>query len=526
MNKNLSFLLLLIGLIFNTAIFGQPELDTTFNSSGKLLRDGFRAGVQDIAVQPDNKIVFVGTCSTINDSYNVCVGRLNEDGSADATFGINSGQYAGFALTRIPGARTNSTWQANGLAIQNDGKIVVAGSSSFGASTIDIVVLRYNSDGTPDTAFGTNGVVRTVSGENNLSSKVLIQPDGKIVLVGNNKQSDTANQQLIIRYNSDGTLDQTFSGDGLLQINIPDNNTYGSDIALQADGKILTGGGVRTIVGSPNPATSSMLIRLNQDGTFDTTFDEDGIKTVALGTGGSYTGFKSIAVQSDGRILGLAINRKLYRFDTNGSPDTSFDSDGSLDILTADTTMNGLTVTPSGMITLVGERTFCNCHPPNYYYHIARYLPYGSLDKTFSGDGFLEINVSNTRNDVGITAEYDLSGRIILGGFSATGVVGSPYSDGTWSFARLIATPTQNVGFSGRVVKSDGKPVLNAYITLKLGSEVIGVGRTNPFGYFRFKNIQTNQTYTLSAYAKNLNFTDRSVLVDDEIANYLIVGTK
>jgi hypothetical protein len=88
----------------------------------------------------------------------------------------------------------------------------------------------------------------------------------------------------------------------------------------------------------------------------------------------------------------------------------------------------------------------------------------------------------------------------------------------------LIATPTQNVGFSGRVIKPDGKPVLNAFITLKLGSEIIGYGRTNPFGYFHFKNIQSNQTYTLSTNAKNLNFTDRSVLVDDEIANYLIVG--
>lgn len=518
MTRNLFCLFLLTVIFFNTKVSAQPEMDTTFNSTGKLVLSGMLASVRDIAIQSDNKMVFVAACQTVFGPFNICVGRVNADGTLDTTFGGTIVQ--GFSLTRIPGGNADSTWRCTGIAIQHDGKIVTAGHASFGG-IIGSFLARYNSDGSLDTSFGTNGIVQTFYISENFTNKVLIQPDGKIVVVGYT-QENTAYQQLITRYNPNGTLDQAFGQSGFVPINIPGNFTYGSSVALQADGKILTGGSAWTMPGDPNPFRASTLIRLNPDGTLDTTFDEDGIKTVVTGTTPAFSqGFYSLAVQSDGRIL--ALNNRLYRFDTNGSPDTSFDEDGSRDILTANSIANGVTVTPSGKITVVGERTYCNCSV-SYLYRVARYLPDGSPDKNFSGDGYLEIDVGASTNDFANAVTYDLNGRIVIGGFSATGVVGSPYTNATWSFARLIASPTQNVGFSGRVMKPNGSPVLNAFITLQNGSEIIGVGRTNPFGYFHIKNILSNQTYTLSTTAKGLNFTDRSVLVDDEITNYLVVG--
>ena len=523
-SKHLSGLSLLIVLFLIPHVAAQPELDATFNSTGKLVVPGFSAYVQDIAVQPDNKIVFVTKCSTINGPYNVCLGRRNENGSTDTTFNEASG--TGVVLTRLPGATADSMWRANGLALQNDGKIVVVGTSKFsGFLSLDLIVVRYNPNGSLDTTFGTNGFVRTAYEETNSGNKVAIQPDGKIVVVGYIKQSDNAYRQLIVRYNPDGTLDQTFSDDGVLQINLPGNYTTGFDIALQADGKILTGGGVWTIAGSPNPAAGLMLVRLNRDGTFDTTFDDDGIKTVAFDGAGLFgRGFVSIAVQADGKILGLSHDKKLYRFEENGQPDTSFDLDGSRSVLRNDSTANDIVVTPGGRITVIGEWTFCNCSGVPYPYHVGRYLPDGSPDGGFSGDGFLEIDVASNTNDFAKAGAYDMNGRIVIGGASATGTASSPYENGTWSFARLAALPARNVGFSGRVTNADGKAVANAYLTLQYGAETVIYGRTNSFGYFHFPNVQSGRTYNLFVKAKNLNFYDRQVLVDEAIDNFKVVG--
>lgn len=522
--RNPFCLFLIIGVFFMTNISAQPEMDTTFNSNGKLVISGFLASTQDIAIQPDNKIVFVNSCYTINGPFPVCVGRLNEDGSRDMTFGTSF--MTGFALTTIQGSNTNYERSTQSVEIQKDGKIVAAGYSSFqGSQDFRLILVRYNTNGTLDTTFGTNGVVVNVFTAATRGTKVLIQSDGKIFVAG--YVGTDPNYELIgIRFNSDGTLDQTFANGGYFQVNIPGNRTSGISAALQADGKILIGGTTWTLPGAPAPYAASLLVRLNTDGTLDQTFDGDGIRTIVFGTTSSYYGgFRTLAVQSDGRILALDSTKKIYRFNLDGSLDAGFNNGGWREVLTANTTVNDFTVTPSGKITVIGERTYCNCSGP-YLYHVARYNPDGSTDLTFSDDGYLEIDISSSTNDGARTVTYDKNGRVVIGGFAATGTVLSPYENGTWSLARLIASPAQNVGFSGRVLKPDGKPVLNAFITLKFGSEIIASGRTNPFGYFHFKNIQSGQTYSLSVNSKGLNYDEQSVTIDGEIVNYLIVGTK
>jgi uncharacterized delta-60 repeat protein len=283
-----------------------------------------------------------------------------------------------------------------------------------------------------------------------------------------------------------------------------------STIALQPDGKIVTGG-------------KAAVTRLNSNGSFDTTFDGDGtVNTFAPGVD-----IVAVDVQSDGRIIALGFgNNTLYRSNSDGSPDTSFNGTGSRQALNGPRDQPfDLIVTPSGKINVAGNPNISD-NFPNIFFRYARYLPNGSPDTTFSDDGYLDVNFISYTAEGATAVTIDRQGRLIAGGRASNGsIVRAPWNNPQFATNRLLASPAQNVGFTGRVTETNGRGIANAYITLKNGAEVIGYSRTNPFGYFRFANVPTNITYTLSTVSKNLSFYDRNVLVDDTIENYLIVGT-
>ncbi len=525
MKKKLSFLFLLFGCFLNNSVLAQPELDITFNSTGKtVLYFGSSGQPQDMIVQPDNKMVFVGVCNNIGTIVQFCLIRLSEDGSFDPTFDAGQG-HPGYVYTRVVGATSDSG--GFGIALQNDGKIVVTGSLSG-----QIVLIRYNANGTLDNSFGKGGILQSTLISNAGGSKIIIQPDGKYVIVGSFGSPNST--QFVARFLPDGTPDSSFGNGGITTINIPGNRTIGLSIAIQADGKIVTGGGMATPQGDPNPSNSFLVARLNRDGTPDTTFDGDGLKTIPSGyqSSGFYYGIiRSVAVQSDGRILALGYTDLLFRFNTDGSLDTSFDDDGRRVVFGTSIPINGpnsetfdLTVTPSGKITVVGNpSTFVDF--PNIQYIVARYLPNGLPDTSFSGDGFLSFVVNSSGWDGALTVAPDSQGRTVIGGRTSIGATRfTGWRDPLFSAARLIASPTQNAGISGIITKQNGKPVFNAAVTIKQGSQIVGYGRTNPFGNFRIPNLPSNKTYTLSVSAKNLSFSDRSVLVDGEITNFLVVS--
>lgn len=151
-------------------------------------------------------------------------------------------------------------------------------------------------------------------------------------------------------------------------------------------------------------------------------------------------------------------------------------------------------------------------------------MPSGTADNTFSDDGFLDIDVSDIRNEGATASAYTLDGKLFLGGKSATGSLLSNWAESYYSVAKLNAPPIQNAGISGKIINGEGKPVPNAFVTLKNGATIITSGRTNPFGYFRFQNIPTAKYYTISTRAKGSAFYDSMVLLDDTVTNYLIAG--
>ena len=231
--------------------------------------------------------------------------RFNPNGSLDTSFSGDGKQTTDFG---------SSGDRAHGVAIQADGKIVAAGDS-LGGSGFDFALARYNPNGSLDTSFSGDGKQTTDFGGSEAASGVKLQSDGKIVAVGGD-DSDFA----LARYNPNGSLDTTFSGDGKQTTDFG-----GSDgaraVALQADGKIVAVG----IAGGNG--SSFAVARYNPNGTLDPTFSGDGKQTTSFG--GYLDGATAVALQGDGKIVAVghagAANGDfaLARYNPNGSLDTT-----------------------------------------------------------------------------------------------------------------------------------------------------------------------------------------------------------
>jgi uncharacterized delta-60 repeat protein len=524
MTRTFTFFFLLICILLNSNVAAQPELDTTFGGGGFYLNNS--GAIVDIAVQSDGKVLPLGSCNSLTPFgfFTFCVYRLNDNGSPDTTFGNFGFGTSGFVLTQVPGISESIGNFSSGIAVQNDNKILAIGNATLSAVKHPVFV-RYESNGMLDSTFGKGGFVITPI--NGTAKGLVIQPDGKFLVVGELGMFPDS-QHFVARYFSNGTIDTSFGSNGVSTLTVPGNLTRGFSIALQPDGKVVTGGVLSALPGGANSSKSYLLARLNSDGSLDTTFDDDGYRTIPF-TSGNTSGFIAIALQTDGRILALGFLNTLYRFNPDGSLDTSFDGDGSREALNGDSgrsDVSDLVVTPSGKITVVGFPTYFLIGFVPINYRIARYLPNGSPDTSFSNDGFLDINATSANLDGATSVATDNRGRVIIGGQSAPGFIHNPWQEALFSMLRLTASPVQNVGISGRVVNLNGRPVANASVTLQSGLMTIKVGRTNPFGYFNFQNVESGQTYNISVKSKGLVFNDRSLLVDDAITNLTIFGKR
>ena len=379
------------------------SLDLSFDTDGKVttaLGNSQEYGFYT-TIQPDGKILVAGYSNNASNK-DFAVVRYNTNGSLDTSFDTD-----GKVTTPVGG----SDDIACSIALQPDGKIVVGGYT-FNGSNYNFAVVRYNTDGSLDTSFDTDGKVTTVIGTgNDVGYSVALQADGKIILAG---YTTGANIDFaVVRYNANGSLDTSFDTDGKVITPVGTTNDYGRSAAIQADGKIVVGGYI-----SNGASYNFAVVRYNTDGSLDTAFDTDGKVTTAIGTT-SLANY--LVIQTDGKILlagysaGTTNDFAVARYNTNGSLDTSFDTDGkaTTDIGGYDDVVNSLVLQSDGKIVVAGE----SGNGTSDDFALVRYNTNGSLDATFDTDGKVTTPVGATTNDGAYSVALQSDGKIVAAGF-------------------------------------------------------------------------------------------------------------
>ena len=280
--------------------------------------------------------------------------------------------------------------RAYAVTIQSDGKIVAVGSHSSTLES-DFVVARYNLNGSLDTSFSGNGIRTTDFGKEDEAKDVAIQSNGKIVVTGNTCEPGGDCDLVVARYNPNGDLDTTFSGDGKVIVNFggKDNGTNGSDgggLVIQPDGRIVVAGFL------DNGSDYDFAVyRLNSNGSLDTTFSSDGKQKIGFGSGRDDTGSDlaihsgKIVVAGDTCDAGFgSCNFALARLNSNGTLDTTFGGDGrTVTDFGGDEEGNAVAIQQDGKIVVAGASEDASSED----FALARYNLNGSLDTSFSLDG-------------------------------------------------------------------------------------------------------------------------------------------
>jgi len=376
-------------LLVPTLLYAQSQsgtLDASFGTGGIVTTDfaGAGDGAGPIAVQPDGKLVAAGV-ATINGQVDFALARYNSDGTLDTNFGT-----AGRVTTDFGGRYEG----VSSIALQSDGKIVVAGGSVIGLYD-NFALARYNSDGTLDTSFGTGGKVITDFGEvSSQAYSVAVQPDGKTVAAGY-ANIDGEEDFALVRYNADGALDSTFGAGGKVITDFGHleqgfSYAFAFSLAVQPDGKIVVAGQAYIDAGY-----DVALARYESDGTLDASFGTGG--KMITDFGGRNDLATSVAVLPDGNIVvaGQAnvvrgYGFALARYNSNGTLDDSF---GARGIVTTDFGLldqgfsvayaASLAVQPDGRIVAAG-RAYIN---GGFHSGLARYNSDGTLDASFGTGG-------------------------------------------------------------------------------------------------------------------------------------------
>lgn len=322
--------------------------DMAFGVDGRVIMDvfpeNFYAYPTSMLLQTDGKLLFAGFGNDLNSSGSYLV-RSTKDGTLDTSFGVN-----GVLLD------TNEFYVPS-LALQPDGKILMGGPKGG-----DFALVRYHQDGQIDTDFGTNGIVITnisLSNDQDDLRVLIVQPDGKIV-AGGSSYYVNSRRFALARYNSDGSLDNTFSGDGKTSLLfVSGGDSYLSDLILQADGKLVAGGFTITTDGR-----ILSLARWNPDGTLDTSFGLDGKVTTTIEPA-YYSNLSSLAIQSDGKILAGGSssptifdevhNYTLIRYNTDGSLDSTFGNNGIVISDVGDGGIRKIAIQTDGKIVAAGS---------------------------------------------------------------------------------------------------------------------------------------------------------------------------
>ena len=397
-------------------------------------------------------------------------------GDLDTTFGGD-----GKLTTDIGGGDET----AYAIAIQTDGKIVVVGDHrESGQRHRDFAVVRYKANGALDITFSADGKVTTNIGASDTARDVALQSDGKIVASGEICYGDgTICDLALARYKSNGILDTTFSGDGKVTVNFPphDNGSVGG-LAIQPDGKIVVGGYMHNGVDY-----DFAIYRFNTNGSLDNTFSSDGKTSTGFGWQMHDTVY-DLAIWS-GKIIAFGQTCDYYqdhcdfalaRYNPNGTPDTSFSGDGKVT-----TDLGGyehgyaVSIQSDGKIIAAGDsdgNTFGG-------FALARYNTSGSLDTTFSGDGKLIKRFVSGFGGYATGLAIQSDGKIVVIGVTKN-AIGSTH----FGLARIKINGALDTTFSsdGRLKTNFGGTSSGRAVAIQDNGKIVGVGEVNHYADYDF----------------------------------------
>ena len=387
-------------------------LDTSFGFGGRMTTE-FGSGEEtglDVAVQPDGKIVVVGE-SDNGDNFDFAIARYKRNGTLDPSFSEDGKLSMSIGLLDD---------HADGVMIQPDGKIVIAGRS-FNEVDFDFAVVRLNSDGIPDPTFDTDGVAVTdFSSSNDYAYGVALQDDGKIVLVGTTF-TGTSDDLALARYNSNGTPDVDFGTGGEVVTPVGAGTDIAADVAIQTDGKIVIAGYTNSGPSCDNQGTTCdfLLARYLTNGDLDGDF---GVGGKVITDFGGESAANALAIQADGKIVAAGFSIQdtgdfaLARYTGNGTPDSAFDDDGKVTTsIGALDSIWGVEIQTDGKIVAGG---FSNSGVDTFA--LARYLPGGSLDAAFDIDGKVTTRFG-TDHAPGLALALQPDGKAVVAGKSYNG---------------------------------------------------------------------------------------------------------
>ena len=400
-------------LLYGTS-FGQSyALDPTFGTGGIVITDDVGPFEKDIpramAVLADDRIVVVGEVSDGPSDFGVV--RYLENGILDPSF-----DFDGKTSTNID----FGTDRANSIAVQTDGKIVVAGSSQIGWVVEDkvIALVRYRNNGSKDNSFGGDGKVMISFASLDLEisgQSIAIQNDGKILLACWLSGGVSPSNFMLVRLMPDGSFDNTFDGDGLVYTSVGTSGSGGRSVLVQEDGKIVVTG----FSHNSDSLRQFSLVRYQDNGSLDNTFGEGGI--VLTNLSGFNENCRVSKQQVDGKIVvlgdvdnGTNKNLLVVRYNTDGSLDDAFGIDGgvTVDIASFHDLASSLAIQTDGKIVIAGS----SGNGTNYDFAVVRLTNNGTLDSSFYGNGIVRNEIGEVDDIVtGVGIQSD--GKIIVCGF-------------------------------------------------------------------------------------------------------------
>jgi len=397
-------------LIMRLLISGPP--DTTFSAGGFLTIDrGGNDSGRAVAVQTNGQIVAAGASSN-GSNADIIIVRVNVDGLPDVSFNFNG-------IVTIDQGGSDS---ANAVAVQPNGQIVAAGTSSNG-SNADIIVVRVNANGLPDTSFNFNGIVTIDRDGNDSGNALVLQLNGKILVTGTSSSGADENC-ITVRLNPNGFLDTSFRVDGTVIFQgTAGGDDSGNAVAVQPDGKILVAGAV-----TKGLNTDLLALRYTQEGIPDTTFNGDGIFTFSTSAKSADAG-NAVALQANGKIVvagqtssGGNDDLLVVRYNTDGTRDTKFSNDGVFiynSPANGDDTGKAAAIQPlDNKVVIVGQTS----GGADSDLLVLRLNANGTLDTTFSGDGITAFDGAANNDDIGNAVALQADGKIIVVGQSSNGV--------------------------------------------------------------------------------------------------------